>query len=210
MTPWDNELFEIHRYEAAIERLSVRADQAPSLRQSAPIDERMTLDWVLRNRNEVVDTILGSLSSPEFQLGPHLQTPLIIGGKTRKVYIPSWPDRILLAVTASIIAEKLEPLLSPRVFSFRKGTGPWHALREFSAFLKTWPRDRPVFVLRRDIQSYGESISHSRVMNALDPIPGFSKSRLFRPLVVQALAPHILHHDAPPPPLDEKAGVLSG
>ena len=173
---WDSELFDLARYAAVIERLRVRAAASPSLRASAPIDARVSLDWVLRNHERVVDAIVASIGARDFALGPHRETTIRMGGKARAVFIPSWPDRILLMVMASVIAERSEPLLSPRVFSFRKGRGAAAALHELAGFLRTGPRAAPCFVLRRDIDSYGDSIPRAAALATLARLPGFAQS----------------------------------
>jgi hypothetical protein len=205
MIGWDLTLFEPRRYHRVLERLRERTAESPSLLQSAPIDDRVSLAWVLAHGEQVIDSILASIGGRGFRLGPHRQTMLRLGGKVRAVFIPSWPDRILLMVMASVLVEKAEPALSPRVFSFRKGRSARAALGELGAWLRA-ARRGPVHLWRRDIERYGESIPRLGALAALERLQGFNSSPFYRSLMMQALSPTILEGGFP----DAAIGIPSG
>jgi len=67
-------------------------------------------------------------------------------------------------VVAEIIEETAAPLLVPQLYSYRKGVSWWHAVNQFSEFVRAHrralpdPLSRGLHVLRRDIDAYTDSI----------------------------------------------------
>lgn len=73
-------------------------------------------------------------------------------------------DAILHDALAALIAERLEPLYGPHIYSYRVGRSSWGALRDLLARVRQHrgahreARGRGLFVLRCDIKRYGESV----------------------------------------------------
>jgi hypothetical protein len=63
-----------------------------------------------------------------------------------------------------MIEEAAAPRLSPQLFSYRKGISWWHAVSQFAAYVRRHrrsvsnPKERGLYVIRRDIDNYTDSI----------------------------------------------------
>jgi len=185
---WDAELFQLHRYRTVFERLRLRARLDPALCHSAPGDSRLTLSWVLDHQAQVTDAILASIDRDDFAFGPHRRTRLALAGKLRDLLVPSWPDRILLMVMATLLIERSAAVVSRRVFSFQKGRSARMALRELAFWLRE-RKGQPLHIARRDIEKYGDGIVHEKLLTTLMRLPGFGESRRYRALLMQAIDP---------------------
>jgi hypothetical protein len=86
-----------------------------------------------------------------------------IGGKERVLAALAPLDLVAHAVIADELGRRMEPLLSPQLFSYRRGRSPWTALRAVARGVSAHrrahadPRARGLFVLRADVQDYTDS-----------------------------------------------------
>lgn len=157
---FDDQLLDARNYPEIFATLRQRAADRPALlvnRRPGTIGLR----WVLAHEGQLTAAILEALVTPGFELGAHRKVT-IFAGKRREIFVAEWPDRILLMRLGRALAERMEPLLSARVFSFRKGRSHWDALGELRTFLRGVPAGRPVHVLRRDVTKFGDSIDPAR------------------------------------------------
>jgi hypothetical protein len=86
-----------------------------------------------------------------------------IGGKQRLLAALPPLDLVAHAVIADELARRLEPRLSPQLFSYRRGRSSLTALRAVASGVSRHrrahadPRARGLFVLRADVQNYTDS-----------------------------------------------------
>lgn len=84
--------------------------------------------------------------------------------KKRIIYKLHLLDLILHTMLSQILTELIEPYLSPRLFSYRKGRSNWLALKDVTQFIKKHvnrhehTQDRGLYLLKRDLKNYGDSI----------------------------------------------------
>ena len=121
----------------------------------------------LRSRGEPLARVLAStVSKGNYRFHPLVPIVARIEGKLRTLYRPNLLDFLVLAVAAKYLTAVSEPHLSPALHSYRKGRSPWKAIRLLGEHLHEHAaavplKARGLYVLRRDIEKYGESISNS-------------------------------------------------
>ena len=149
-------------YRAAAERVrkrQLRAGDARPLVAGGPHLAAMEarLDALARQLAQEVSTQFYAFS-------PVVERRARVAGKERVLQRATPLDDIVLGALAQVLAELLEPSLSARVFSYRRGRSARHALQDWRDFLREHARQRPdprqrgLYVLRRDISHYGDAI----------------------------------------------------
>lgn len=149
------------RYERRIERLHQRHLLTRRLNELRQDD--VTLASVVLHRGRVARLLARDVASGRYRLEPGELRTIRARGKLREVYTCRLTDLIVHGVVADVVAEALEPSLSARVFSYRPGLSWWRPVAEFAAWLRATRRGRPlrergVYVLRGDVESYTDSI----------------------------------------------------
>ncbi len=186
MNHWDKALLQPKRYKQVLDRLRKRAQDEPRFLRSSALYPELSLFWVFLHERKVLNTILKALKSKAgFTFSAH-KWAIVRTDKDRNFYIADWPERILLMVMAEILREKIDPLVSNRVFSFRKGSGAHRALQDFATFV-TAHKGQALFVMKRDVQSYGDSIKHKKLMALIEERTDLKESSVFRSLLEQSI-----------------------
>ncbi len=168
---------------------------------------------------------LGKLLARTVASGSYNYSPLVaveahIDGKRRILHRPNLLDRVVLTVVARYLSVLSEPFLLPVLHSYRKGRSPWKAIATLRAYLQEHRArvpltERGLFVLRRDVQKYGESIDtgpKSTLWQQLERILGSDpepkRRRISERLVVEAIRQPVLGSDDIAVPLPR--GVPTG
>jgi hypothetical protein len=150
------------RYERQIERLHQRyllTSRLYELRQS-----NVSLASIVMNRGKVARLLAREVGEGRYELEPGELRTIRARQKLREVFACRLTDLIVHGVVAEIVREAVEPRLSDRVFSYRKGLSWLAPITELAGFVREErrkhadPRDRGVYVLRRDVDSYTDSI----------------------------------------------------
>ena len=175
----------------------------------------------LRSRNREFSSMLAStIKRREFRYSALTPTMANIDGKFRQLYRPNLVDAVVLAATASYLSAVADPMLSPALHSFRKGRSSPAVVRFLSQYFTNYRsrvpvRERGLYVLQRDIVSYGESIDNSpssmlftQVERALQNDPDPQHRDLARTLVHAAIMQPVFGHDGVEKPLE--CGVPTG
>jgi hypothetical protein len=150
------------RYEREVERLHQRHLLNPRLYDFAQDD--VPLATLVQKRGEVSRVLARTVSDGKYRLEPGRQRCITVDGKERVVLAYRLTDTILHGVVSSIVEEAVEPRLSPCLGSYRKGVSWWMPVRGFSSYLRQHrrarpdPRTRGIYVLRRDVDSYTDTI----------------------------------------------------
>ncbi|HWA76674.1 MAG TPA: reverse transcriptase domain-containing protein [Polyangiaceae bacterium] len=143
----------------------------------------------------------------DYRFGVFTGQRAVIGGKERTLYRATITDAVVSAVLARSLRALSEPALSSRVYSYRPGRSALLGVRDFAAFVRAHreaiadPRARGLFVLRRDVARYGESIPVDEasplwpLLAELWQASGISASHPFAQLTEQAIRPLIKSDD---------------
>ncbi|MBU6153130.1 MAG: hypothetical protein KGP28_02400 [Bdellovibrionales bacterium] len=143
----ENELKNPGTYVAVLERIAARdmfGRTIPEALQVMLSDPEATAEaitqWVLRSNDPMAH---------------YRKLEIKQSGKTRVIYTLSWPYRVILMGAQVVISRHLESRYSNRLYSFRKGRGTLTAHRAFLSYLES---KKTVYVAKRDITGFGESI----------------------------------------------------
>jgi hypothetical protein len=156
------ELSNRRRYERQIERLHQRyllTSRLYELRQSD-----VSLASIVMNRGKVARLLAREVADGRYELEPGELRTIRARHKTREVFACRITDLIVHGVVADIVQDAVTPRLSDRVFSYRKGLSWLTPLAELGAFVRRErrrhddPKARGVYILRRDVDSYTDSI----------------------------------------------------
>lgn len=161
-----------NNFEQVVFSFQKKARTRPSRLFSHPVVPEINLRWLLFESDFVINTLVRSLRQASYEPLP-ATTNKIKFDKWRNISSLSWPDRLVETVLARLVTQAVESQLSSRLFSFRKGFGNFKAVREFAAFVKQAEIERrPLYAARRDVQSYGDSISRSILFKKLRKLLG--------------------------------------
>src|SRR5262249_37673562 len=150
------------RYLRQIEKLHekhLETRRLYELRQS-----EVSLASFVLNRAKVARLLAESVSSGHYELGPARIRTIVANGKERIVFAYPLTPLIVQAVVAGILEEAVTPQLSPSLHSYRSGVSWWTAVSGLAAYVRVHAKSRPdvrsrgIYVLRRDIESYTDSI----------------------------------------------------
>ncbi len=150
------------RYERQIERLHKRylfSGQLYELQQ-----EGVSLASVIHHQSKVAKLIATTVARGDYHFKPAKVRRILVDGKERVVYALRLTDLIVHAVVADLIGEAMEPFLSPHLYSYRRGLSWWAPVSRFASYARAHrkshpdPKTRGIYALRRDIDSYTDSI----------------------------------------------------
>jgi Reverse transcriptase (RNA-dependent DNA polymerase) len=179
-----------HRYERQIERLHQRyllTSRLYELRQ-----DDVSLASIVINRGKVARLLAKEVASGRYRLEPGELRTIRARHKLREVFACRLTDLIVHGVVADIVQEATDTRLSSRVFSYRKGVAWISPVSEFAAYVRAARRAEPdvrkrgVYVLRRDVDSYTDSIpihGPSRLWPMLEEALGAPLDPLVREVV---------------------------
>ena len=170
------------RYERQIERLHQRYLLTSGLYDLRQDD--VSLASLILHRGKASKLLAREVARGTYELEPGVLRTIRARHKLREVFSCRLTDLIVHGVVADIVGEAVAERLSPRVFSYRKGVSWVAPISEFAAWLREKrraqpdPRARDIYVLRRDVDSYTDSIPIGRD----SPLWGALEAELGRPL----------------------------
>lgn len=190
-TNWDEMLLDKARFHAVLER--IRSKLTPyQMHQSHGKKDELTIQWILANRRRFVSFMIKELKNLEMPtLSPSRKT-VLISDKERVFFVSPVAEKILLMVCADILTQALEPTLSDSVYSFRKCRGNHQALFNLKEYIQS-KKNQPVHVLKRDVSRYGDTIDRALATGMLERFAGYSNSRLYKHIMIQALEIKFTH-----------------
>lgn len=149
------------RYHHQLDRLAARAR---GRRLDALVQDGVRFTQLSQERDEVLALVSRAVVDGSYRPGPATLRRARIGGKEREMARIAPLDLVVHGVIAEALAEVLEPSLSPRLYSYRRGRSPWQALRALARLARAHraerpdPRTRGLYVLRSDVLAYTDSI----------------------------------------------------
>ena len=126
--------------------------------------EGVTLASVVRRRTSFAKVVAKTVARGEYVFAPARIRHVQVDGRKRRVYALRLSDLVVHRVVAEVIADAMAPALSATLYSYRPGVSWWAAVSDFAAYVREHrrarpnPKDRGLYVLRRDIDSYTDSI----------------------------------------------------
>jgi len=124
----------------------------------------VTLATMVIRSKELSRTVARTVEQGRYRFSPARIDTIEVDGKSREVFRYELIDRIVHGAISDLIEEATRPLLSPRLFSYRPGVSWLKPSFEFARWVRAAnrahsdPRKRGLFVLRRDIHSYTDTI----------------------------------------------------
>jgi hypothetical protein len=150
------------RYKGQIQKLHEKylgTREIYELQQS-----EVSLASFVLNRSTVARAVAKTVNRGEYRLGPAKIRTITDGKKERIIFAYRLTDLLVHGVVAGIIEEAVAPFLVDGLYSYRKGISWWTAIAGFAAYARNHRKQQPdvrqrgIYVLRRDIDSYTDSI----------------------------------------------------
>ena len=202
-------LLDSRRYERQIDRLHQRHLYDGGLHELS--DGELNLSTVVMHRDHVARLLARMVKAGEYELRPATVREIIVEGKQRTVFEYPLLDLIIHGVVADILAEMVEPRLSSSLYSYRPGVSSVDGVKALARYLRRHVRDRPdpltrgVYVVRRDIDSYTDSIPlgsdaaiWKQLKAAIASRPGAQPTADDWRLVQEIVRPTVLTEDGQP------------
>jgi len=202
-------LADARRYERQIDRLHQRHLYDGGLHELT--DGEISLASVVMHRQHVARLLARTVAAGEYQLRPATVRALVLEGKKRTVFDYPLFDLVVHGVVAEILTEAIEPRLSTSVYSYRPGVTALDGVRDFASYLRQHRRERPdlrtrgVYVLRRDVESYTDSIPlgggapiWSQLRDVVAALGGEPASESDWRLIEEVVRPAVMTEDGSP------------
>jgi hypothetical protein len=149
-------------YAAAAERVRERQLEAGRVR---PLAEGGPFLQSLSDAQELARMLARSVARADYGFGELVARAAQIRGQQRTLYVAPPLDEIVLGALAEAFGELLEPYLSERVFSYRRGRSALGAIEQLLAYVRAHRAgcadrlQQGLYVLRRDVRGYGDAIA---------------------------------------------------
>ncbi len=115
-----------------------------------------------RNAVKLIPQLLTAVEQGEYLLSPAKLGQVISKGRAREVFRFEVHDQFVLLQLARAYQQVTNPCLPENLMSFRPGYSDRMALERVSTYIKS--QTDALFVLRRDIKSFGEQMRHSALI----------------------------------------------
>jgi hypothetical protein len=126
--------------------------------------EGISLSDILIDATEFAKEVTRDLKNNSYQFGMARIKTIKAGDKEREVFAYTHIDTVIAGFMSYLMSEILEELYSENLYSYRKNKSYWIPVQNFSTYIREYrnktpnPKDRALFVARRDIKSYTDSI----------------------------------------------------
>lgn len=171
----DNLFFNRHRQDQSLEELLQTHETRPS---SGSHRSDLTLRELIPHRTEIWSALQTELAQRTYAPQPG-RIVSVFADKPRKIVSFDWIDRLILDHFARTLAKVVEPQLSDNLWSFRKGRGQHEALQRVVAYIQKQPIGSPIYVLRRDIREFGDSLKHEFLLQDFKELAHPSSTLIF-------------------------------
>lgn len=196
------------RAQLNAERLAVQLEalarkQREGKHPHALLGGEMTFGSLGERAPDFARELATTLARGEYRFGPVVPTRALIEGKWRVLYRSNAIDMVVTSALANELSARLESTWSEHLYSYRAGRSAWQAIGAFVEFVARHrgvhhdPRTRGLYVIRRDVRSYGDSIPVDddsalwrQIESATQPDPFTST------LLRQAMVPRLGNSDA--------------
>ncbi len=152
-----------HRiYQHRIEKLSERYSDSGFIAGSS--DSGVSTISLSFKSKKFAKLIAKAVKRSDYQSEPARIRKIDVEGKTREFFSLSLTDTIVHGAVSDVVERAIAPVLSDNLYSYRKGISWWTPSSRFAKYARQYlrqnvnPKNRGIFVLRRDIDSYTDSI----------------------------------------------------
>jgi hypothetical protein len=207
------------RYERQIDRLHQRHLFDGGLHRLT--DGEVSLATVVMHRAHVAKLLARTVESGEYELRPATVRTIVVEGRERTVFDQPVLDRVVHGVVAEALTEVIDPHLSRHVYSYRRGVSSMVGVAAFARYVRRHVRERPdphargLYVLRRDVDSYTDSIPvgpdsplWKQLRATIDGSAGASLSAADWSVIEDVVRPTVLDSDGQP--IERTHGVPTG
>jgi len=154
-------------YDSVYDKLRKKAEAEPHKLHSAPVEGDISLRWLLLAQDKIVRYLVREIRAKRYFPG-ECNLNLLMLDKPRELFSLAWPDRIVEALVAQTLQQLFEPRFSTALYSFRKGRNNLMAVRRAAQWIADRRFEgRRIFVAKRDIAKFGESIDPLQVVSLL-------------------------------------------
>lgn len=150
------------RFERQIDRLHRRYLLTPEFYDLQ--QQGVSLASFVRHKRELAALVAGIVGRGEYDMAAAHVRRVRIAEKDRTIFSLRLTDLLVHGAVSDLIHEATAPRMSSRLYSYHKGRSWWSAIEDFAGYLRTHrrarpdPRQRGVYVARRDVKSYTDSI----------------------------------------------------
>jgi len=150
------------RYQAQIDRLQRRHQFDGGLNRLT--QDGVSLASLVMHRNSASRKLARAVASGAYHLQPATTHVLRVEGKKRTVFAYPLLDLVVHGVVADLLTETMAPTLSEHLYSYRSGVSWARGVSALARYVREHrrahpdPRTRGLYVLRRDIASYTDTI----------------------------------------------------
>jgi hypothetical protein len=155
-------LSDLHRYKVHIEKL--HSKDAPTSELYTLEQDGVSLASMAIHAKDLTRTLARTIERGDYRFSPARIEEIQVEGKTRAVFRYPLIDRIVHGTISDLIEEVTRPLLSDRLYSYRPGVSWLQPGFDYARFVRSAnkaasnPKERGLYVLRRDIHAYTDSI----------------------------------------------------
>lgn len=123
-------------------------------------------DWARHNKANVI-RLHNKLKSKRFHYSPLQKKIVKLPNKVRDIYIARWSDRIVDSMLNTELNRKLDHIQSKNSYAYRlKNAGVDICQRRIAK--KLFSYNGPVYIIKRDIKNYYQSINKEILLNFLN------------------------------------------
>jgi hypothetical protein len=143
----------------------------------ALVQDGVSLAGMSMHAKSLAAVLARTVSRGEYVFDTSVERAAVISGKRRLLYRMRLTDAIVAGAVTRIVGRFVTPYLSSCCYSYQKGRSAWLAVGDLVRFLGEHRRlcrerrSRGLYVIKRDISAYGESIpvtDGSRLWDLLD------------------------------------------
>jgi hypothetical protein len=158
-------LFRPESYLVQLQRLRAKARERGRTGQSD--GESLVLAQPSGADVELCSLLASDVRRETFVLEPLRRTEVSVDGKRRTIHRPALLDALVLGAVSARLTSLLEQTLSDSVHAYRPGRSSQRVVERLRQTLarhreQRRPKERGLFVLQRDLATYGESIPTGR------------------------------------------------
>lgn len=129
------------------------------------IDSELDCAYLATQPTSFFKRLARDVAHDEHEFEPLVPRAAVVNGKARTIYRVDPVDAVVWGTVVAVLGAAIEPRLPTELYSYRRGRSQWGAAAAFAAFVRRHcashadPRERGLFVLRRDVRRYDENIS---------------------------------------------------
>jgi hypothetical protein len=152
-------LDQVSLYESEIERLATR-----HARLEWRLIDAVALADIARRPRQVAERLAREIPEGGYTFRPLIPRKARLNGKDRTIYRLDALDAVVWSALVRVLTTAFDARLGSHLFSYRKGYSQWRAAAAFLDYVHAHERQRPdprhrgLFVLRRDVRRYDETI----------------------------------------------------